>query len=94
MIASFIAPVEFEPTGVLVVVGATAVGFIAVDVAFPLTGAAADGLMAVVALLELVNAVVAVAFDTDKNSRGLEASVNRRAIREINVAKCDYGLKQ
>lgn len=54
-------------------------GAFIMDVAFPLTGAAADVVAA--AALELVEATVEVVFDTAKNSRGFEASASRRARR-------------
>lgn len=83
MIASFIIPVTFEVIEEVDVVVVTAVGVV-VDVAFPPVDATTGGVAAgeATALLELVETTFdAVAFDTDKNSRGFEASANRRALR-------------
>jgi len=92
--ASFIVAVALPATadaataGAAAVTGAGAAGAAAsaidVDVAFPLTGTAAgaagaEGEAALgVVLFELV---VTVAFGIDKNSRGFDASANRRALR-------------
>ena len=88
--ASFMTPVAFEAAGVvLVVVGTAVAAGVTVDVAFPPIDAVVDGVAAgeAAALVEFVEAVVdvgavvAVVFETDKNSRGFEASANRRAVK-------------